>query len=353
MTMRNRRSILAAMGAAAIGVSFGGEAGAARGKTLNFYDWDTYIGDTTLDDFHKATGVTVNMQLFASNDELYSRLKAKPGLFDVVVPSDAWVPRLVDAGMLRRLDHSRLPNLRNVVPELLDPPYDPGCRYSVPYTCLVIGIGYHKSKMRDGMVPDSWKWVFDSDAYSGRIALMASAEETMRLGAKYLGHSLNGLKQADVDAVVDMLIRQKPHVIFHNDEGDLRLLKGDVDLVVEYNGDIAQVALQDDDIAFVIPREGSQRMADTWAIPAGAPHVDNAYAFLNFMLDGQAGAEIARTLQYPTPNAAARALLKAGYRDSPILFPPAAQMATCEYQRWEGIDHAMMVDAAMQRVRNA
>lgn len=319
---------------------------------LNFYNWDTYTGETTLADFQTATGVEVRMSLFANNDELFARLRAGNPGFDVIVPSNEFVTRLQISGLLSPLDHARIPNMANLAPDFINVPYDPGRRWSMPYTWLALGIGYRKSRV-DG-VPDSWKWVLDSPRYSGRIGLFAESDDLIRLGAKYLGHSVNAVTPAIMDQVSAMLIAQKRHVkLFHHDEGQDLLAAGEIDLVVEYNGDIAQVMADDDDLAFVVPREGTLINSDCLCIPAGAPRPDNAHRFINFLLDGKVGAEIARTIRYPTPNAAALALMPAEYRSNPVIFPIGPAMARSEYGSFQGIGHIRAVEEAITRVMAA
>ena len=255
--------------------------------------------------------------------------------------------------MLEPLDHAKIPNIKNVAPEFInDAPYDPGRKYSMPYTWLVIGIGYRKSKVKS--TPDSWKVLFDSDEYKGRIAVMSDASELFRNCFKYLGHSLNDkspelLKQAEA-----LLIKQKPNIkSFHEDNGQDLLASGEVDVVMEYNGDIAQVMAEDDDLNFVVPKEGAMKQSDTLAIPKGAPHPENALAFINFILDAKVGAEISETIKYPSPNAAAVALMPASYKDNPVIFPPADLMAKCEYPNYLGPEYSRMLEEAMTRLRAA
>jgi spermidine/putrescine transport system substrate-binding protein len=353
-----RRSLLAGLGAAAAGLSFSALTGcAAKGKigpngeeqTLNLYNWDTYTGKTTLADFKAATGVAVKMSLFATNDELFAKLKAGNPGFDVIVPSNEFVTRMRIADMLEPLDLAKIPNRVNLLPSFRSAPFDPGRRYSMPYTWLVLGIGYRKSKV-DG-VPDSWKWVMDSSRYKGRIGLFSEADDLVELGAKYLGHSVRRIPLAVVDQVAQMYIRQKPNIkIFHHDEGQDLLLSGDIDIVMEYNGDIAQVMTEDPDLDFVVPREGSILNSDCLCIPKGAPRPDNAHKFINFLLDGKNGAEVYDTIKYPTPNAAALALMPADYRDNRVIFPPPEIMARCEYADFEGIERAHLFDETLTRI---
>jgi spermidine/putrescine transport system substrate-binding protein len=346
----SRRSILKGLGAAAIGISLVGKkssAWAAEEPKLNFYNWDTYIGETTLEDFKDASGIDVNMSLFATNDELFAKLRAGNPGYDVIVPGSEFVERMIQADLLEPLDHAKIPNIKNVAPEFInDAPYDPGRKYSMPYTWLVIGVGYRKSKVKE--TPDSWKWLFDSDVYKGRIAVMSDASELFRNCFKYLGQSINSTSPELIKQAEAILIKQKPNIkSFHEDNGQDLLLSGEVDVVMEYNGDIAQIMAEDDDINFVVPKEGAMKQSDTLAIPKGAPHPENALKFINFILDAKTGKEIFETIKYPSPNAAATALMPASYKDNKVIFPPADVMAKCEYPRYLGADFTRLLDEAI------
>jgi spermidine/putrescine transport system substrate-binding protein len=352
---RSRRSLLAALGAAAVGLTLdacgpkaplGANGEEAR---LNLYNWDNYIGDTTLADFKAATGVAAKMSLFSTNDELFAKLRAGNPGFDVIVPSNEYVTRLRIAGLIQPLDLSKIPNRVNILPAFQSVPFDPGRRWSMPYTWLVQGLGYRKSKI-DG-VPDSWKWVMASDRYKGRIGIVSEADDMIELGAKYLGHSVRNIPPAVIEQVAQMYIRQKPNIkVFHHDNGQDLLLAGDIDIVIDYNGDIARVMIEDKDLGFVVPREGSVLNSDCLCIPSGAPRPDNAHRFINFILDGRNGAKIADATRYPTPNGAALALMPPDYRDNPAIFPPPAVMAGCEYADFEGLARAHLYDETVTRI---
>ncbi len=359
----HRRSLLAALGAsgaAAVGLSFGLDGCSEKTRLgsngeaakLNLYNWDTYIGKDTLKDFRAATGVDVNMSLFANNDEMFAKLRAGNPGFDVIVPTNEFVTRLRVADLLQPLDHAKIPNFRNLLPEFQSVVFDPGRRYSIPYTWLMLGIGYRKSKV-DG-VPDSWKWLFDSDRYKGRIGLFSEADDLVRLAAKYLGHSIRNVPESLLPVIEAMYIRQKKNVrMFHEDNGQDLLLSGDIDIVLEYNGDIAQVMQEDDDLAFVIPKEGTLINSDCLCIPRGAPRPDNAHRFINYLLDARVGADISNTIMYPTPNAAALALMPESYRNNTAIFPPRDRMAVSEYGDFEGVERTHMFDELLTRVKAA
>jgi len=350
---RSRRSFLAASGAVAAGLALGPRlAHAAEEKRLNFYNWDTYIGETTLGDFRDATGIEVKMDLFADNDELFAKLKeGNPG-YDLIVPTNDYVERMIAAQMLAPLDHSRVPNIRNISPRFMKAEFDPGRRYSLPYMWGTIGIGYRRSRV-DG-VPESWKWLYDSDRHKGRIALLADAPTVIQMGMKYLGESLNSTDPALIGRVEEMVIRQKPNIrVFAEDNGQDLLASGEVDLTMEWNGDILQVMAEDPDIGYVVPSEGGLLWEDCLCIPTGAPHPMNAHAFIDFILDAEHGAAIAEFIQYATPNAAARARMSKEYRENPAIFPPDEVTAVCESSIYKGEAYQRLVDEAWTRINAA
>jgi spermidine/putrescine transport system substrate-binding protein len=355
----SRRSLLQQFGAAAIGVSFAGglsACGGGGGRVVNFYNWDTYIGPTTLDDFEAATGVPVRMSLFATNDELFARLRAGNPGFDVIVPSNEFVTRMSQAQMIQELDRSLIPNFSNLAPEFQDAPFDPGRRYSVPYTWLTLGIGYRKSAMPPNFVPNSWRYLFDSPQFTQRIAVLSESADLIRLCAKYQGISLNAIPEANLTSIEQMLIRQKRHIkAFHEDDGQDLLVSGEVDLVLEYCGDIAQVITEhgDTDYGWVIPNEGTLINQDCLCIPAGAPNVADAHAFINYLLDAEASKKITQEIEYPTPNRAARDLMPDSYKNNPVIFPSAEIMARSEYGAFEGDERARLYEEIFTRISAA
>jgi spermidine/putrescine transport system substrate-binding protein len=343
-----RRSFLAGTGAVAAGVSLGPRgAWSVEEPKLNFYNWDTYIGETTLDDFKGESGIEVKMDLFADNEELFAKLKESNPGYDLIVPSNDFVERFLAADKLLPLDHGLIPNIANVEPVFMDAAFDPGRKYSLTYMWGTQGIGYRKSKVSS--VPDSWKTVLDSDEYSGRIALLS--EGVLEVALKYLGYSYNDSDPAHIKQAEELVIKQKPHIkTFAEDNGQDLLASGEVDLTMEWNGDILQVMEEDDDISYVVPKEGSNVWQDCLCIPKGAPHRENAHKFINYILDAKAGAAIAEFIYYATPNRAARALLGDDYNKNPAIFPDDATLAKCEPEIYQGEAIQRMKDEAWTRV---
>ncbi len=308
----------------------------AEEKKLTFYNYDTYIGEHSLADFTAATGIEVKMDLFADGDELFTKLKAGNPGYDVIVPTNDKVERMAKANMLMPLDHSKIPNIANVDPAFLNPSFDPGRKWSLPYMWGTVGIGYRKSKVEGGAV-DSWASVLTDEKNAGRISQMGDQEHTIGMALKFLGFSYNSTNADELSKAKELLIASKKMVKkYADDNGQDLLAQGEVDLAVEYNGDIAQVMAEDEDITYVVPKEGSNVWEDTIAIAAGAPHPENAHAFINFVFDKDAGKHIAETIQYATPNKAARELMDVKYTGNPAIFPPADILAKCEYASYLG-----------------
>jgi len=204
------------------------------------------------------------------------------------------------------LDHSKIPNMSNLEARFQDAAFDPGRKYSLPYMWGTLGIGYRKSKVKGGVV-DSWKVLLDSSDMAGRISLLGDAQNVIGVTLKYLGYSFNSTNKDELKKAEDLLIKQKKNVkVFAPDNGQDLLASGEVDACQEWNGDILQVMAEDADLTYVVPTEGSLVWEDTLAIAKGAPHPNNAHAFINFLCLPEVAAANAKFIKYATPNAAAK-----------------------------------------------
>lgn len=325
----SRRHLLKVAGAAGVAATAVPHRGwAEEEKQLNVYNWDTYIGATTVQTFTDKSGVEVQYDLFANNEELLAKLKeGNPG-YDVIFPSDYMIQTMITLGIIVPLDHAKLTNIGNIDPAFANPNYDPGMKHGVPYKWGTVGIGYRKSKVE---TPDSWGILLDSDKYSGRLALLADQRIVLGCALKYLGFSMNSTNETEIDAARDLLIKQKQHIkAFAPDEGQNMLIAGDVDIVMEWNGDINQVMVEDPDLSYVIPKEGTNVFMDGMCIPKDAPHPENAHAFINHVLEPQVEAEICNTIHFATPNAEARKLLPPEELNNPTVYPPTEVIAKSE-----------------------
>lgn len=336
-----RRAVLHGIGVAVAGLSLTALAGCGPGNDMRFANWESYLGETTLSDFKDESGIDVKLETIASEDALFGQLSRGAAGIDLIMASNRLVERLIAAELILPLSKARIPNLRNLDPRFADAPYDPGRSYSVPYAWLAYGIGYRRSAVT--RPPRGWEDLLTNPAFAGKIALPADPADLMRIIARAAGKGPNAIALADVPALADRLRAALPRIkAFHHDDGQDMLLAKQVDLVAEFNGDIAQVMLEDADIGFVHPIEGAELTCDNLCIPRTARNPDNAHRFIDYVLGGQAGSRVIETILFPTPNLAAKALMADPYRTSTVLFPPEEVFARLEYARWKpDLDEAL------------
>lgn len=347
----NRRQFLTGTAAVGISVTLPQGVFANNGK-VNFYNWDTYIGENTIEEFESATGIKVQYDLYADNDELFAKLKGGNPGYDLIVPSGDYVEQMLDAELLLPLNQAKIPNAKNIDAAFMDPSFDPGRKFSLPYMWGTIGIGYRKSAV-DGEIT-SWADLFDSDKYAGRIALMNESKTVLQMAMKYLGNSINDWTDENLAAAEALIIKQKPHITaFAQDNGQDLLLSGEVDLAMEWNGDILQIMEEDDDIGYVVPKEGGLLWEDALCIPKGGENVENAHALINHLLDAEVGAGIASFINYATPNTAAQALMDKAYLDNPAIFPSAESISISEAAIYAGAEWVQKIDESWTRIKAA
>ncbi len=340
-----RRTAILVFGCAILLSACGGKAGGGGaagngGKPgiLNLYIWSDYLAPNALPDFEKQTGIKVNVAYFDANETLETRLLAGHSGFDIVVPTASYFERQIKAGAFLTLDKSRLPNLKNMDPQLMArvAVHDPGNAHGVIYTWGTNGIGYNE-KMIKALLPDapldSWRLVFDP-AVAAKLAkcgisLLDSPAEMVRAVLGYLGRDPNSQKPEDLAAAEGTLEKIRPFVRNINSSEYIEALaNGDLCLAVGYNGDVLQArdrareANKGIDIKYMVPKEGSILWFDVLAIPKDAPDVASAYAFIDYMMTPQVAADVSDFRRYATANAAGQPLVEAAVRDDPGIYPP-------------------------------
>jgi len=318
----------AALGLLILGAPFLlGRSAVGGEKVLNLYIWSNYIAPETVRKFEKRYGVRVNVDLYDTNEALLAKVQTGNVAYDVLCPSNYPIQILLHQNLLRPLDLSALPHLRNVDPRFLDRDYDPGNRHSVPYVWGSCGIAYRRSKA--GSV-DSWGAMWDR-RFKGRILMLDDARETFGAALKWKGHSLNTKDPALLAAAQRALIEQKPLVkVYDSANYHDVLLSGDVWLAQGWNGQFAKVMDHEPDIEYVIPKEGASLFIDSLVVPVSAPHPELAHKFLDFTMEAEIAAEICRTMRYSPPNQAAIPLLPPEIRTNPAIFPPPEVLSRLE-----------------------
>jgi spermidine/putrescine transport system permease protein len=329
---------------------FLGRGAVAGERVLNLYIWSNYIAPETVKKFEARHGVRVNLDLYDTNEAMLAKVQTGNVAYDVLCPSNYPIENLRHQNLLRPLDHSALPHLRNIDPRFLDRDYDRGNRYSVPYFWGSAGIAYNKSKVAAPV--DSWGALWDP-RYRDRILMLDDPREAIGVALKWKGSSFNATGPELLALAGRLLVEQKPLVKTYNASNfEDVLLSGDVWLAHGWNGQFAKVMDQDPDLEYVIPKEGSSMFVDSLVIPVSAPHPELAHAFIDFTLEAEIAAEICGSMRYSTPNRAALPLLPERVRSNPAIFPPDDVIARLELIRDIG-EATLLYDRLWTEVKTA
>lgn len=298
------------------------------GGEVNVYNWGVYIDESIFDDFEQQTGIKVNYNTYESNESMYGVLKNEGASYDVIIPSDYMISRMIQEDMLEPLDFDKIPNFSDIDPELKNPEYDPTGAYSVPYMWGTVGIIYNTKVVTDEV--KSWSILFD-EKYSGQILMFNNSRDAIGIALKYLGYSYNTTDKAQISEAVDLLIRQKPLVqSYVMDEIFDKMESGEAAIAPYYAGDYLVMAEENPDLAFCLPQEGSNLFVDAMCIPKGAENKENAEAFINFMCSTDAGLANCEEIGYSTPLLSVKEALDPSVSGDPISYPDKAALDKCE-----------------------
>ncbi len=304
----------------------------AASKVVFVYNWGDYIDEDTLDLFTQETGITVKYSEFDSNEAMYAKLKSSPGSYDVVVPSDYMIERMVNEDMLEKINMANVPNAQYVDEKLKNHPYDPQNEYSVTYMWGTVGIIYNK-KMVDESLVDSWDILWNPD-YAKKIYMYNSQRDSMTVALKRLGYSLNSRDMNELEEAKNSLIEQKPLThAYLTDEIKSKLVNNEGALGVTYSGDAVFAAEYNEDIAFSIPKEGSNYWFDGMVIPKMARNKNNAEIFINFMSRPEIAAKNSEYTGYTTANKEALQYMPEEVTSNPAFWATDEEIDRCEVFR--------------------
>lgn len=303
-------------------------------KVLNLYTWADYFTPEVIDEFTKATGIKVQLDTFDSNETLQAKLMTGATGYDVIMPSDYTVTILSKGGKLQKLDHSKLPNLANIEDQFRNPSYDPGMAYSIPFLYGTSGIGYLADKVTEPI--DSWAALLKPDPkYSGRISMLKDRREIFAAAFKLAGKSINTTDKESIDTALALLTEQKKsaNVLYNSENFKDILAQGETYLSHGWSSNIGILRYTRGmaNVKYVVPKEGSLIYMDTLALPVGAPHPNNAYAFMNYFLDGKPSASVSNTTCGSNPNKAAKQFIKPEMLADPGMYPPPEMLSKLEY----------------------
>ena len=302
-----------------------GDAAPDKGVTINVYNWGEYIANGTdgspdvNEEFTRRTGIKVNYTTFDSNESLYSKLVGGGADYDVIIPSDYMLSKLINENMLAELDFSNIPNYRYIDERFRDPEYDPGSRYSVPYTWGVVGLFYNTDYIEEEIT--SWSALWD-DRYAGKILMFDNPRDSFAIAQFMLGQSLNTTDENDWTEAAELLKQQRPLVqAYVMDQIFDKMESGEAWMAPYYSGDAAILVENSDSIAFVVPEEGTNYFVDAMCIPITSSHKEEAEAYINFLCDPEIAGENMNYVGYSTPESAAKAYMDAEMVESSLYYP--------------------------------
>ena len=303
-------------------IGLAGCGNSATNGEVNVYNWGEYIDEELLDKFTEETGIKVNYDTYSDNESLYSMLSSGSANYDVVIPSDYMISRMIDEDMLEELNFDNIPNFQYIDDAYKGLEYDPEDQYSVAYTWGTVGIIYNTTML--DYVPDSWSVLWDENL-SGQILMFNNSRDAIGIALKYLGYSQNTTDPEQITEAVDLLIQQKPLVqAYVMDQIFDKLEGGEAAVGPYYAGDAITMIEENPDLAFVVPKEGTNLFVDAMCIPKGAQNKENAEAFINFMCDPENMAANIEYIAYSSPSSAARELLSDELKNSEICYPDEA-----------------------------
>ncbi len=316
-----------------------------RGTEINVYNWGEYISDGaegTLDvnkEFEKETGIKVNYTTYDSNENMYNKIKGGGANYDIVIPSDYMIERMIDEELLEKINFDNIPNYKNIMDKYKNLYFDPNNEYSVPYNVGMVGLVYNTKMVAE--TPDSWSIMWD-ERYKGQILMFNNSRDAFGIAQFLLGIDLNTNDPADWEKAYEKLKEQKPLVqsyvmddVFNKMEG------GEAAIAAYYAGDCISMAENNPDLAFVYPKEGTNIFVDSICIPKGCQNKEAAELYIDFMLRGDIALANAEYMCYATPNQAVLDNEEYSLRDNEMLYPDEEHTPPTEY--FHNLDQDMLM----------
>ena len=308
----------------ALGLSSCGKEEAYEGE-LNVYNWGDYIEDThVIKDFEKE----YHIKMFDTNEDMYVKIKNGAAQYDVAFPSDYMIEKMRNEGMLEKIDFENIPNYKYIGEQFKNLPYDENNEYSVPYMWGTVGILYNKSLMDE--VPDSWSYLWNKK-YDGEIYMLNSQRDSIAVALKYLGYSINTRDEKELAEAEKALVEQKPLVkAYVGDEVKDQMIAGSAAMAVMWSGDAAYCMEENEDLDFVVPKEGTNYFFDAMVIPTTCQNKEAAEKFINYMCETQVAVENAEYIDYSTPHTGAMEEMDPEVINDRRFYPQAEDLTNSE-----------------------
>lgn len=312
-------------------VSIGGEDTSVN--ELNLFIWSEYLPEDLLKNFTEETGIKVNVSTYDSNEVLYAKvnlLKNSKNSYDVIVPSTYFISKMRNEKLLMEIDKSKLSNFKNIDENLINKPFDPENRYSIPYLWGSSGLCYNDQYVKEPV--ESWEILFDPK-YKNKILLTDDVREVFAMGLMLLGYSGNDTDENHIREAYEKLKTLMSNVkIFNSASPKSNYINEEVIIGLNHNGEAYMASLENPHIRYVYPKEGAIFWMDSLAIPANAKNIANAYKFINFLLKAEVAKEVSESLGFATANKAALPLISDEVRNNPTIYPDVEIQKKGEFQ---------------------
>lgn len=296
--------------------------------TLNVYNWGDYIDESVIGEFEKKYGVKVNYETYATNEDMYVKVKSGATDYDVLIPSDYMISKMIKENMLEKIDFNNVPNYKYIDERFKGLEFDAKNEYSVPYMWGVVGIIYNKKMVTEPV--DSWNILWD-EKYKKQILMLDSQRESIGVALQKLGYSLNSTEKEKLEQAKQELIKQKPLVLAYvGDEIKDKMIAGEAALGIIWAGDAVFMKKQNPDLEFAVPKEGSNLFVDSMVIPKTSKHKKEAEMFINFMCETEIAKKNTEYIGYSTPHKEAYKLLDEETRNDKTAYPDDAVIKRCE-----------------------
>lgn len=287
--------------------------------TLNVYNWGDYIDPDVIKDFEKEFDIKINYEEFATNEEMLAKIQAGGTSYDVIFPSEYMIESMIQRNLLHELDFTKLDNIKNIGKQYQNQAYDKEQKYSVPYLWGTMGIVYNKTKVTDTV--NSWDILWNPK-YKGQIIMLDSPRDTIGITLKKLGYSLNTKNPDELEEAKKALMAQKELVrSYEVDTYKGQMIAGEAAMSLCWSGDAMLLMSENEDLAYAIPKEGTNLWFDCMAIPENAEHKVEAEIFINFMMRPDIAARNSEYIKYSTPNEAALELLPKEEVNNEFIYP--------------------------------
>ena len=301
----------------------------AEDKIVNVYAWSGYLSEDIIQLFEKQTGIHVNHSIFLNNEVLYTKLKADSDSgYDVIMPSNYFIPRMIEQKLIQKLNKSKLTNFKNLNPLFLNQEYDKNNQYSLPYLYVATGVAinkkYHQefNKTNNILWEDLW-----NQKYKNQLLILDNTRETFAMALMKLGYSINDTDPEHIKEAFEQLKTLMDNTKLFNSEAQRSIyIDEDITIGMGWNGDLFLAKQENSNLTLIYPKDGFSVYLDCLAIPTGAKHVESAHQFINFVLQANIAKSIALFSGFSTPNLAGMNLLPEQIKTSPFLYPNRATM---------------------------